>query len=131
VVLNLSGNSLSSLPPDFGTNLPALQQLYLNSNLLTDLPPSLASAPLLELYLADNPLGAVPRVVTACKGLRQLSLAVTGLSKLPAALGHLTQLRYACVCVTGILQGCFPLLCTSRACMVVLPPSLCGIAMDL
>jgi len=93
-VLDLSHNALRELPVDFGSCLPALQQLYLASNDLRSLPESLSAAALVDLFASENGFGAFPGAVAGCGRLEKLSLAACGLrGELPAEVGSMGALR--------------------------------------
>eukprot|EP00775_Hariotina_reticulata_P004492 gene4492-4745_t len=93
-VLDLSFNKLSSLPEDMGKLLPALQQLYLSNNFLTTLPESLDTAPLQDVFVSENELCEVPKVLSRCRSLAKLSLAACQLAAVGNELSSLTALRF-------------------------------------
>ncbi len=84
--LNLSGNSLSTLPAGMG-NLTALETLYLSDNAFTTLPAGLfAMTNLSTLRLDGNPLTEVPAGITALTKLKDLWLNGCALTAFPSAL---------------------------------------------
>ncbi|KAG1676478.1 hypothetical protein FOA52_002298 [Chlamydomonas sp. UWO 241] len=93
--LDLSANALSaSLVGDL-SRLTALQQLQLQDNVLTDLPPGLIrlGASLELLDLRHNRLQQVPIVVRSLVSLYTLCLGANLVSTLPHWLSELQQLR--------------------------------------
>ncbi len=91
--LDLSGNQLSSLPPELAT-LSHLQQLYLSDNELSSLPPELAQlSNLQQLYLSNNQLSSLPPELAQLSNLQQLYLSNNQLSSLPPELAQLDNLR--------------------------------------
>jgi len=113
-VLDLSGNRLSSLPPDF-YRLHRLRILFCANNQFTTVPEVLGQCPRLSmvafkannirtlpaaalppnlrwLILTDNQLEALPPEIGRCGQLQKLLLAGNQLWHLPAELAHCTQL---------------------------------------
>lgn len=107
-VLNLTGNRLSSLPPDLG-RLRKLRIIFCSSNAFTDLPEVLGDCPALEmvgfkangirevpaaalparlrwLILTDNAIEHLPDELAARPALQKLMLAGNRLTALPEAL---------------------------------------------
>ncbi|OUJ74240.1 leucine-rich repeat-containing protein kinase family protein [Hymenobacter crusticola] len=119
-ILNLSGNSLSTLPDDLG-RLHKLRILFCSDNQFTTVPevlgqcaqlsmigfkanqihslPAASLPPLLRwLILTDNHLTALPHELGACTHLQKLMLAGNQLTHLPesmAACANLELLRIA------------------------------------
>lgn len=52
-VLSASFNNLTSLPSDIGS-ATRLQQVYVSGNQLASLPDSMATLPLIDLFLSEN-----------------------------------------------------------------------------
>ncbi|MFZ0407493.1 MAG: leucine-rich repeat-containing protein kinase family protein [Cyanobium sp.] len=107
-VLNLSGNSLSTLPDDL-SRLSKLRVLFCSDNHFTQLPEVLTSCPQLEivgfkanairevaaaaispklrwLILTDNQISALPDSIGSCARLQKLMLAGNQLADLPEAM---------------------------------------------
>ncbi len=119
-VLDLSGNQLTSLPPDFG-RLHKLRILFCSHNPFTELPAVLGQCPALEmigfkachieyipaaalgpglrwLTLTDNRITRLPAAIGLCTRLEKLLLAGNRLTELPPELEkctHLSLLRIA------------------------------------
>ncbi|MBC6609773.1 serine/threonine-protein kinase [Hymenobacter sp. BT507] len=119
-ILNLSGNRLSSLPPDL-SRLHKLRVLFCSDNQFTTVPEVLGQLPHLSmvgfkanqirtlpaaaipprlrwLILTDNQLAAVPPELGNCRELQKLMLAGNQLTELPetmAACINLELLRIA------------------------------------
>ncbi|WP_122664368.1 leucine-rich repeat-containing protein kinase family protein [Pseudomonas viridiflava] len=114
-ILNLSGNSLQSLPDDL-YRLPHLQVLFCSDNQFTELPtcigrcqnlrivgfkanqiahvPAAALPPRLRwLILTDNRIEQLPDALGECRSLQKLMLAGNRLSALPASLAQCEQLE--------------------------------------
>ena len=115
-ILNLSGNALSSLPPDLGQRLPKLQVLFCSDNRFTTVPEVLGQCPRLEmvgfkanqihtlpaaalppalrwLILTDNQLRTLPPEIGNCAHLQKLMLAGNQLTELPETLAACTRLE--------------------------------------
>lgn len=119
-MLDLSGNQLTSLPPDFG-RLHKLRILFCSHNPFTELPAVLGQCPALEmigfkachiehvpaaafgpslrwLTLTDNRITRLPAAIGLCSRLEKLLLAGNQLTELPPELEkctHLSLLRIA------------------------------------
>lgn len=114
-ILDLSGNSLASLP-DALPRLRKLRILFCSDNLFTALPAVLGRCPQLEmvgfkanrirqvpadslpaklrwLILTDNLIDALPAAIGRCDRLQKLMLAGNQLRELPASLASCTQLE--------------------------------------
>ena len=114
-VLNLSGNALSSLPPDLH-RLHRLRVLFCSDNQFTEVPAVLGQCSRLEmvgfkanrirtlpgaalpsalrwLILTDNELEALPEGIGRCTELQKLMLAGNRLRELPESLAHCTKLE--------------------------------------
>lgn len=117
-VLDLSGNQLTSLPPEF-SRLRRLRILFCSGNPFTELPEVLGACPELEmvgfkscrlhrvpaaalparlrwLILTDNRIDELPASIGRCTGLQKLMLAGNRLRALPdemAACARLELLR--------------------------------------
>lgn len=126
-ILNLSGNQLSSLPPDL-PRLHKLRILFCSDNLFTELPAVLGECAQLEmvgfkanqihtlpaaalpprlrwLILTDNRLTELPPEIDNCFRLQKLMLAGNQLTALPetlANLKHLELLRIAANRLTAL-----------------------------
>jgi hypothetical protein len=108
-VLNLSGNSLATLPDDL-SRLSKLRVLFCSDNRFTRLPEVLSTCPHLEmvgfkanrirevsagaiapglrwLILTDNQISALPDSIGSCTRLQKLMLAGNQLEVLPEAMG--------------------------------------------
>jgi len=102
VRLDLSGNTIASLPPDFG-QLKYLQVLDLYENKLAAIPPVIGElGSLVELDLGENPLsGTIPATLGNLSHLKELRLTpydvyltpikLTG--QLPPEMGNMTSLE--------------------------------------
>ncbi|MGV3721345.1 MAG: COR domain-containing protein [Actinomycetota bacterium] len=91
-VLNLSGQGLTSLPPELG-QLTHLTSLWLINNQLAELPPELGQlTKLTTLLLSNNRLSALPSELGQLTNLHTLWLNNNQLSGLPPELGQLTKL---------------------------------------
>ncbi|AII53379.1 leucine-rich repeat-containing protein kinase family protein [Hymenobacter sp. APR13] len=114
-VLNLSGNALAALPPDFG-RLRHLRILFCSDNRFTAVPEVLGECPQLSmigfkanqirtlpgaalppalqwLILTDNQLEALPPEIGTCQHLQKLMLAGNRLTELPETLARCTNLE--------------------------------------
>ncbi|MDY6965618.1 MAG: COR domain-containing protein [Halobacteriota archaeon] len=92
LVLDLSGNNLSSLPPEIG-KLSNLTELDLSYNQLSALPPEIGKLTnLTELHLDRNELSALPPEIGELTNLTMLDLGENQLSTLPPEIGKLTNL---------------------------------------
>lgn len=90
--LYLSGNQLTALPPEVG-KLTQLKLLYLGRNQLTALPPEIGQlSQLTELSLEGNQLTALPPELVQLSQLTDLALGSNQLTALPPEIGRLTQL---------------------------------------
>jgi hypothetical protein len=113
--LDLSGTGLSSLPADFGRNLPNLRIAFFSQCAFSQLPSALASCPRLEmvafrgngmasipedslppqlrwLILTDNKLPSLPRSIGKCERLQKCMLAGNRLQTLPGEMQHCKKL---------------------------------------
>ncbi|MCQ4288417.1 leucine-rich repeat-containing serine/threonine-protein kinase [Pseudomonas stutzeri] len=114
-VLNLSGNRLSSLPPDLW-RLRKLRILFCSDNAFTEVPAALGKCPNLEmigfkanrirrlpaealppklrwLILTDNQLESLPDEIGRCARLQKLMLAGNRLQALPEGLSRCLNLE--------------------------------------
>ncbi len=114
-ILNLSGNALSALPPDFN-RLHRLRVLFCSDNRFTEVPAVLGQCPNLSmvgfkanqvrtlpagalppalrwLILTDNQLEALPPELGNCTKLQKLMLAGNRLAHLPDTLAGCTKLE--------------------------------------
>nr|AYH91784.1 leucine-rich repeat-containing protein 58-like protein [Pomacea canaliculata] len=92
-VLNLSGNLLSTIPPQI-TELERLRCLYLGSNRLTEVSTSVKNLQRLEvLYLGGNCLSEIPAEVGQLHRLVGLNLSDNLLQSLPPTLSSLQRLQ--------------------------------------
>lgn len=91
-ILDLSGNALSALPPDFG-RLRKLRILFCSDNRFTELPDVLGDCPELSMIgFKANQIAAIsPRVLTA--KLRWLILTNNKIRSLPDEIGNCGQLQ--------------------------------------
>jgi Leucine-rich repeat (LRR) protein len=92
--LFLDSNLISSFPPE-GAALTALTWLSLKKNQLTALPgPMLAAsgATLLHINATDNLLTALPAEIGACVALEELIVTGNALAELPQTLGQAVSL---------------------------------------
>ncbi len=91
--LDLSGQGLTSLPPEIGS-LSRLEVLDLAENQLTTVPRELGQlANLRHLNLSGNQLTAVPVELGQLANLTHLSLHGNRLTAVPPELGRLAKLR--------------------------------------
>ncbi len=91
--LYLSGNQLSSLPPEF-VQLTNLQILDLRNNQLSSLPPEFEKLTSLQtLYLRSNQLSSLPPEFEKLTNLQTLYLENNQLSSLPPKFGQLSNLQ--------------------------------------
>ncbi|MEH1800375.1 MAG: COR domain-containing protein [Nostoc sp.] len=91
--LNLNNNQLSSLPAQFG-QLTNLRLLDLNNNRLSSLPPEFGQLTNLQsLYLSSNQLSSLPAEFGQLTNLQSLHLRRNQLSSLPPEFGQLTNLQ--------------------------------------
>jgi len=92
-VLVLSGNELSTLPPEI-CQLKSLKTLHLSHNRLSTLPSEISELTNLEvLRLFNNELSALPPEICQLTNLKRLYLSGNQLSTLPSAIGELTNLK--------------------------------------
>ena len=92
LILDLSKNELSSLPPEFG-NLQNLTLLYLSSNQLSSLPPEIVNLQnLTVLDLSSNQLSTLPPEIVNLQNLTGLDLSSNQLSTLPPEIVKLQNL---------------------------------------
>ena len=114
-VLNLSGNKLTSLPPDLGRlhrlevlfcsdnefegvpevlgQCPRLSMVGFKANKISQLPAAALPPALRWLILTDNQLAALPPEIGRCGQLQKLMLAGNRLRHLPAELARCTKLE--------------------------------------
>ncbi|WP_424196419.1 protein kinase [Ampullimonas aquatilis] len=91
-VLNLSGNALSALPPDFA-RLQKLRILFCSDNQFTRLPEVLGQCPRLSMIgFKANQIAEVPAVALG-PSLRWLILTGNQISELPSSIGQCRQLQ--------------------------------------
>lgn len=93
--LDMGGISLKNLPHSSGLwTFTFLQNLYLNHNALTSVPPEISRLKYLELLdLSGNALLSIPPELGMLTNLKELYLFDNQLTTLPAELGTLHQLR--------------------------------------
>ena len=93
--VNLVGLRLRSLPDCFeGDFVPTLRKLSLASNMLDDLPPSLANLEgLEELNLVNNRFQVLPECICRMTNLSMLHLHSNRLVTLPSAIARLQRVR--------------------------------------
>ena len=90
--LSLSNNQLSSLPSEIA-QLSALTSLSLSSNQLSSLPPEIAQlSALTSLSLSSNQLSSLPPEITQLNALTSLFLSGNQLSSLPPEIAQLNAL---------------------------------------
>jgi len=114
-VLNLSGNRLTSLPPDLGRlhrlkiifcsdnhfihlpevlgDCPALEMVGFKANRIADVPASALPPALRWLVLTDNAIAELPEALGERPALQKLMLAGNQLSRLPPSLGGAQRLE--------------------------------------
>ena len=91
--LDLSGNQLTSLPPEIAS-FTNLTELNLSGNQLTSLPPEIASLTnLTELNLSGNQLTSLPSEIITLKYLTLLDIVGNKFTSLPSEIKELTNLR--------------------------------------
>jgi len=91
-ILNLSGNSLSTLPDDL-SHLGKLRVIFCSNNRFTQLPEVLSTCPQLEMVgFKANSIGEVADAAIA-PGLRWLILTDNQISVLPDAIGSCVRLQ--------------------------------------
>ncbi|WP_202965050.1 leucine-rich repeat domain-containing protein, partial [Neochlamydia sp. EPS4] len=92
--LNLSGASLTYLPPEIG-QLSQLRRFYLSQNQLTSLPAEIGQlSNLLHLNLNQNQLTALPAEIGQLSKLQGLELNQNQLTALPTEIGQLSKLKF-------------------------------------
>lgn len=114
-ILDLSGNRLSALPPDFG-RLRKLRILFCSDNRFSHLPAVIGDCPALEmvgfkanrietvdapafppalrwLILTDNRINTLPDSLGGCRRLQKLMLAGNRLESLPGAMAKCVNLE--------------------------------------
>ncbi|XP_041353671.1 leucine-rich repeat protein 1-like [Gigantopelta aegis] len=95
-ILNLSHNSLQSLPESYG-RIYSLYELYVNNNQLTKLPISLCrsslSTSLVVLDISENQITTLPLELCELKQLVTLKADKNDLKSLPATIGKLIHLK--------------------------------------
>ncbi len=92
VALDLSGLSLTRLPPEIG-QLSALTGLDLGKNQLTSLPPEIGQlSALTGLYLSGNQLTSLPPEIGRLSALTDLYITDNSLTSLPVEFGKLSAL---------------------------------------
>lgn len=92
--LDLSGNQLTSLPPEIA-KLTSLTKLDFSNNQLTGLPPEISKlTSLARLYLSRNRLKSLPLEITRMTSLTSLSLWNNQLTSLPPEIVNLTSLTF-------------------------------------
>ena len=90
--LDLSGNKLSSLPPDF-KKFKKLKIAFFSDNLFTELPEVLAECPLLEMIgFKANAISIVSEKAIS-KNIRWLILTNNKITQLPQSIGYCTRLQ--------------------------------------
>lgn len=124
--LDLSGNNLHYLPPDFGklTNLrtffcsnnaftvlpevlgdcPLLDIVGFKANKITTIPPRSLNANLRWLILTDNSITELPKEIGLCTRMQKLMLAGNKLSTLPAALRNCSNLGLLRISANRLVQ---------------------------
>jgi len=91
--LDLSGKSLSELPPEL-SNLTNLTKLNLNFNWFNKLPPDIWDHKnLIELQVSDNQLEELPPELFTLKNLKTLVVNYNNLTVLPAEIEKLSELE--------------------------------------
>ncbi|KAJ2647035.1 hypothetical protein IWW40_004956 [Coemansia sp. RSA 1250] len=89
--LDISNNRLEELPEDI-CRMPCLRELYVDHNLLSQLPNSLGSLQNLEiLSIANNNIATLKPSVAQLKALRVLNISHNEFVQLPACLGLLVE----------------------------------------
>ncbi|RAM50807.1 MAG: hypothetical protein C6Y22_14980 [Hapalosiphonaceae cyanobacterium JJU2] len=91
--LDLSGDKLTTLPPEIG-QLLNLQTLHLRYNQLSSLPPEFGQLVNLQtLHLYNNQLSSLPAEIVQLINLQTLDLSSNQLSSLPSEIRQLTNLK--------------------------------------
>jgi hypothetical protein len=91
-VLDLSGNQLSELPPNFG-NLSKLKIVFFSDNLFTALPEVLSDCPQLEMIgFKANQISKVTDI-SIPKNTRWLILTNNQIAELPESIGNCSRLQ--------------------------------------
>ncbi len=90
--LDLSGNQLTSLPPEIG-KLTNLTHLNLSDNQLTSVPPEIVKLTnLTDINLSHNQLTSLPPEITKLTSLRKLRIHRNQLTSLPPEISELANL---------------------------------------
>ena len=95
VVLDLSGNSLTTWPKSF-SSLVDLKELNLSNNQLSKVPVSFfktVSENLCFLDLSNNQLSMIPYVISRLARISTLKLSNNQLKRLPSTISSLTNLK--------------------------------------
>jgi Leucine-rich repeat (LRR) protein len=92
-VLRLSGNKLTSIPPQIGI-LVGLRELYLNGNMLHSLPPEIGDLSTLEkLDISNNSIKKLVDDIGCLIKLEDLNVTGNPLAVVPEAIGECNSIE--------------------------------------